>query len=998
MGVDGNYTVTTANEVLNRYTPLASNVAAGATSFQVQDLADLDSPQFGPLEVGDLLMIIQMQGATIDGSDTTNFGAVTALNGAGLYELVKVASIGPGGGRTIGINTTCGGLRNNYTVEGRTQVVRVPQFASLTVGAWASVGAMEWNGSAGGIIALHVQRELTLNGLLNASGVGFRGGQMEVEAGFRSFTYRSTSSIWGAEKGEGIAGYVTDYDAFFGGRYGRGAPANGGGGGNAHNSGGGGGANGHAGSTWTGQGVMSGIFAGQDPWRLDPEYIDNGNARTTSSGGGRGGYTYSASNQDAVMVPPGDPRWGGDSRFQVGGLGGRPVANAPGARLFLGGGGGAGDGNNSESGAGGRGGGLVWVVAGTVSGTGRIVANGQNGIDTIGADTDAPGGGGAGGTVVVAAQALSGVIIDAKGGRGGNQSISTVEAQGPGGGGGGGFIAVSGGAVTGNVEGGANGTSNSAAVTEFTQNGATAGAAGELITEVEALPLCLPSDLAIMVTDGVTSVIPGSTVMYTLSVANHGPEPVGGATVTDIFPAELTGVSWTCFPAGSCGVTTGSGNINRVPLTLASGDTATFTVTATVSSTARGTLTHTATVAAPVGNMDPLLENNSAADTNALIPRADLTVALTDSPDPVMSGGAFTYTLNVNNLGPNDAESVMAVLSLPVKVSFVSATGVDWTCGHAGGVVTCARDLATLGAQPVITVVVTAPEVSGTITATALVVTTTDPVADNNTAAQSSTVVPKAPVVTPLKAFVNTRTPHFGGTAQAGSTVTVWLNGAAAGVAIADEAGVWEWIPHGSLGERRHLVEATATDEAGQVSHFSEAHVFTVDVTPPEAPEVSGPGTFIKTQRPSITGKADPGSTVTVWLDGKEEKRIVVPGEGFWGFDLDRDLDEGSYDVTATAMDMAGNVSQFSQASTFTIDLGAPDAPAVNRPGAFIDTPRPEIGGTAEPGSLVTVMLDNSVAGEVIADDTGAWKFTPDQALAARTHEVVAFATDQAGN
>jgi uncharacterized repeat protein (TIGR01451 family)/uncharacterized protein (TIGR03382 family) len=743
--VDGNYTVTAANEVLNRYVTLRTDVAAGATSFVVNDLATLDSPiaQLGPLAVGDLLMIIQMQGATIDGTDTPNFGAVTALGSAGLYELVTVASITPsGGGRgTIGINTTsCSGLRNSYTVAGKTQVVRVPQFASLTVNASASVGATPWDGSIGGIIALQVQNALTLSGNLNANAVGFRGGVVEQNTDLGITIYRATTDTSGGAKGEGIAGYEADYDAF-GGRYGRGAPANGGGGGNAHNAGGGGGANGNAGGTWTGQGVMTGTFPGQDPWRLDPAFAANGNARTSSPGGGRGGYTYSANNQDAVTVGPGNTSWGGDNRAPVGGFGGRPVPNDPGTRLFLGGGGGAGDSNNGTGGTGGRGGGLVWVVADAVSGTGRITANGQNGVDTTGAGNDAPGGGGAGGTVVVAARALSGVIIDANGGRGGIQNIATNEAEGPGGGGGGGFIAVSGGTVTRNVAGGVNGTSNSPAVTEFTQNGATAGAAGQLGAAVAALPLCMPADLTITKTNGTTSSTPGSTVTYTITVTNNGPNAVGGATVTDLLPAALTGASWTCAPAAACGTASGTGNISAAPVTLGSGGTATFTVTATVAPSATGTLTNTATVAVPVGYTDPATGNNSATDTDTLTPRADLAVALTDSPDPVNGNATLTYTVSVNNLGPSTAASVTARLNLPAGAPFVSATGTGWTCSQAGGVVTCDRPSAAPGATPAITVQVTAPNANTTLTATASVsTTTTDPVAGNNSASQSTTV------------------------------------------------------------------------------------------------------------------------------------------------------------------------------------------------------------------------------------------------------------------
>ncbi|MCV6005319.1 hypothetical protein OFO99_38365, partial [Escherichia coli] len=69
--------------------------SAGATSFQVANVSALDSPipQLGPLAPGDLLMLIQMQGASINSTDSVNYGSVTALNGAGNYELVTVGSI-----------------------------------------------------------------------------------------------------------------------------------------------------------------------------------------------------------------------------------------------------------------------------------------------------------------------------------------------------------------------------------------------------------------------------------------------------------------------------------------------------------------------------------------------------------------------------------------------------------------------------------------------------------------------------------------------------------------------------------------------------------------------------------------------------------------------------------------------------------------------------------------------------------------------------------------
>ncbi len=136
--------------------------------------------------------------------------------------------------------------------------------------------------------------------------------------------FRSPMAALGGEKGEGIGGYSADYDAS-GGRYGRGAPGNGGGGGNAHNAGGGGGANAANGQPWgKGQGVMDQAITGGAAWTLDPGYIANGNKLTADGGGGRGGYTFGANNLDALTVGPNQATWGGDSRSEVGELGGRP--------------------------------------------------------------------------------------------------------------------------------------------------------------------------------------------------------------------------------------------------------------------------------------------------------------------------------------------------------------------------------------------------------------------------------------------------------------------------------------------------------------------------------------------------------------------------------------------------------------------------------------------------------------------------------------------------
>ena len=546
-GKDGPITVSTTNTVLNEYAQVSGALSIGQTTITVSSLAgDLPS-----LSAGDLILIYQAQGATISGVDSVAYGAVTSLNGAGRYEYHTVASIS---GNTItleGYGGACTGLTYNYDFN-RAQVIRVPQATTLTVNSGSSIRAALWNGQTGGVVALHVRDTLTVNGFIQANGRGFRGGVIDNVTSPPSITgpaeYVSSDSGRGAEKGESIAGFQDDYP---GGRYNRGAAANGGGGGNGHNGGGGGGANGNNGLTWNGQGNPDRSNASWDAaWDIDGTLTST----SVSSGGGRGGYSY-ARDGDVFTTPPGDAAWGNDFRRQVGGLGGRPLSYQASGRVFFGGGGGAGDGNNSAAGAGGRGGGLVFIMAGAVAGSGQINANGAAGRDTTGGHNDAPGGGGGGGTVVVKANSLSGVRFRARGGRGGNQFITNTENEGPGGGGGGGVIAYSGGLPFSSLTtGGVNGTTTASSMTAFIPNGATQGGAGQpnesAPTDVE-LPFCAIPPGRLVATKSVSSWdplgtgeynIPGNDVVYTFDIENVGYTPVQSNTINlqDVLPSEVT--------------------------------------------------------------------------------------------------------------------------------------------------------------------------------------------------------------------------------------------------------------------------------------------------------------------------------------------------------------------------------------------------------------------------------------------------------------------------
>jgi gliding motility-associated-like protein len=499
-GKDGAETITTNNAVLNRYATLAANAQVGDQSVNVVNIADLSgsAPIAGginpyavdPISKGDLFLIIQVQGATINAADASSWGGIIDYNNTGNYEIKEITNVV---GNTLFF---CPGLQNSYSTGGnkRSMVVRIPRLTTLIINSNASISSLPWNGNIGGIVALESDGDITVNGSIHTNGQGFRGGtDINNKIFFGKYNYVFNDPAIGGGKGESIAGNETDYQNFFGGAYGRGAPANGGGGGNPHNSGGGGGANAATNgqlNNWNGSGIKENRTSPTNwtaAWDLEALNFSS----NISPGGGRGGYTYLSADRDAITEKTDNPLWKGDYRRNIGGFGGRPLDYSQ-RKLFMGGGGGSGEGNNNAQSGGGKGGGIIFIVSfGNVNGSGSVSCKGNNGFDTKNSMRDGTGGAGGGGAILILSKNnIDNIEITADGGSGGNQIFTrpymNKEAEGPGGGGGGGYIGTT--PNTNNIKtsvtGGTSGKSESKTITEFTPNGATAGAEG-LIDKID---------------------------------------------------------------------------------------------------------------------------------------------------------------------------------------------------------------------------------------------------------------------------------------------------------------------------------------------------------------------------------------------------------------------------------------------------------------------------------------------------------------------------------
>lgn len=580
-GLDGSAPI--GGQVNTYYPPAANTILTqGSTSLMLAAVpADVtfnggvNTYKKGQIRVGDLLLIIQMQNATIESSNSNLYGAgvtnsgpdglggtgYTSLGNTGIFEYVVATSDVPttGGMLTFRGAGTGGGVVNTYlntdfnpasTTRGQRtfQVVRVPQYSNVKL--IGTISAPPFNGSVGGIIAFDVSGTMNFNGqIVDGNARGFRAG----------FVYRQNSGSCGSGnvyvapsdntsyltsgKGEGIVGSPKNmWDGFVqvintlegmpGGSFGRGAAGNAGGGGNSHNAGGGGGGNG-------GFGGRGGTGAGCS---ADPTNVGYGGGRPGSAAG--------------IPVP---------------------------SRLIMGGGGGAGEVNNAQRGtSGGVGGGIILINVGSITGTGTITSNGGAG-QNAGWDgdvvNDGAGGGGAGGTVYIKVSSASpgaSLTINTRGGAGGKAATEGDE-HGPGGGGGGGVVFYSSvitGQVNTSVLGGVVGTTTNGT----SVHGATAGQVGQALSfTIASLPtylqgggiICFP-ELTTTLTEvqagAAGARMPGAPITYTLTVSNK--VGVGGAAGVI---AELSLPTGITYQSVSISYTGGTGGDAAASVTINQG-------------------------------------------------------------------------------------------------------------------------------------------------------------------------------------------------------------------------------------------------------------------------------------------------------------------------------------------------------------------------------------------------------------------------------------------
>jgi uncharacterized repeat protein (TIGR01451 family)/fimbrial isopeptide formation D2 family protein len=712
----------TPSGVINTYYPGTASVSAGATSIPVGS----SSGSATQIAAGDMLLIIQMQDADINYTNSSNYGGgsgtgsgYTALNQTGVYEYAKAAGAVSGG--SVSITT---GLANSYRYRAASatngqssfQVIRVPQYSTATVSG--TVSALNWNGSVGGIVAMDVDSTLTITGTITANGAGFRGGfgimLTGATGGAMTDYFTSYSVTTNASKGEGIAGspyYMNSPTTF------NGAPAEVTGG------------SGYPDGTTTNASFARGAPGNAGGGGTDADPVANDQ---NDGGGGGGNYAAGATGGNS---------WNTDLPY--GGIGGGAVSGLAYNRLVMGGGGGAGTTNNgtadnttytnppglactSANGAcssGAPGGGIILLRANSITGSGTVSANGGSGWNT---QNDSGGGGGAGGSIVIYTYAGGSANVAVNGGNGGNAWRSQAEGtfpgncHGPGGGGSGGFIAyspstlgitmqyaagLSGLTTTGNVSYGSG--SSSGGYSTFTASNPPGPLPG-----ADCVPKLSTSTKTVVDTTSAGAYAAGDVLQYTITLTESNGFAASGVSVTDTINTNLTNFTVVSFPTGATNSSTGTA-LNITGISVPASGSVTIVYNATISSSAAPgtTITNTATITNPngigatptapvvtvtgtvagTGNKQLYLYDGTSTPTWKL--SRTKPTGLTGTQTLAKTGGSYTWVENpvlASNVTINAsvpvtlylASDAIATRNVEVRLACSSATGTYLSSGN----------------------------------------------------------------------------------------------------------------------------------------------------------------------------------------------------------------------------------------------------------------------------------------------------------------------------
>ncbi|WGQ08608.1 gliding motility-associated C-terminal domain-containing protein [Pedobacter gandavensis] len=295
---------------------------------------------------------------------------------------------------------------------------------------------------------------------------------------------------------------------------------------------------------------------------------------------------------------------------------------------------------------------------------------------------------------------------------------------------------------------------------------------------------------------GAAAVTAGGLMNYQITVVNNGPGTAQNAVISDIVPAQLTGVTWTAVANGAATISkglTGTGNALSVTATIPAGasDGVVINLSGKVDAAYLGTLSNTATVTPTEPGNPPVV---TPPVTTATVAQPSVTIKKT-GPAAITAGANITYVIEVGNTGLSNAKGTL----ITDKVSS-DITNVKWTATTAGAAAVTAGATGTGN-----TVVVTGDIATGTNNKITITITGTVNAGFAGTLSNIATAKPIEPgippVVTPPAETIVTKTPMLSisktGPAQlkSGETITYVVTVVNPSLSNADNLTITDLIP-----------------------------------------------------------------------------------------------------------------------------------------------------------------------------------------------------------
>ncbi|WP_147445693.1 Ig-like domain-containing protein [Corallococcus aberystwythensis] len=494
-----------------------------------------------------------------------------------------------------------------------------------------------------------------------------------------------------------------------------------------------------------------------------------------------------------------------------------------------------------------------------------------------------------------------------------------------------------------------------------------------------------------------------TTVTFTLGGQSYGPVAVTGGNWTYTVPGPLANGSQTVSAVSTNGTTNSTPATSTFTVagptvavtTPANGSTVTNPTNVVVSGTAANATTVTFTLGGQSYGPVAVTGGNWTYTVPGPLANGPYTVSAVSTNGTTNSTPATsTFTVagpTVAVTTPANGSTVTNPTNVVVSGTAANATTVTFTLGGQSY-----GPIAVTGGNWTFTV--PGPLANGPYTVSAV---STNGTTDSTPATSTFTVAVSTPTVAISTPANGSTVPNpnvtVTGTATNATSVTVRFQGTDYPATLS--GGNWTVALPGPLADDTYTVTAVSTNSSGTNSTTATS-TFTVDQTPPTV-AISTPldGSTLNTPNVTVTGTSTGASFVTLVFNGASHGPFSVdPSTGNWSYALPGPLADGSYTVTATATDAAGNTSTPDEIS-FTVDLTAPTV-AISTPpdGAIIGTSTVTVTGTSTGATSVTLTYSGTEYGPAVVDASGNWSYTLPVSLPLGSNTVTAVSTDAAGN